>query len=134
MIFSKASPTTTENGGNFYLAFATKTLFMRSSLLFFILTVSSISVYAQKDTTLTYLDSKDKPCTAQKAVRYTVQFFENNKWKKEVFDNYDDKIEEIFYYKDAAGTVMDGPYRRYYKNQNIATSGQYIDNKKEGAW
>ena len=107
---------------------------MRMLLLFFFLCIVATSIYAQKDTTLTYLDPKGKPCTEQKAVRYAIQYFENNRWEKEVFDNYDDKIEEITFYKDAACTYMDGPYRNYYKNGNIKTAGQYMDNKKAGAW
>ena len=107
---------------------------MKIVFLFFFLCTVVASLNAQKDTTLTYLDNKGKPCIEQKAVEYVIQFFENNRWKKEIFDKRDDKIEEIIFYKDATCTTMEGSYRAYYKNQNIRISGQYAENKKTGIW
>ncbi|HYM94970.1 MAG TPA: hypothetical protein VET23_12570, partial [Chitinophagaceae bacterium] len=96
--------------------------------------ILSIPIFAQQDTILTYLDFTGKICPEQKAVSYAVQFLERGRWKKETFDIADDKIQQIAYYKDSACTYLDGPFRTYYKSQNIQTAGQYVENKKNGIW
>jgi antitoxin component YwqK of YwqJK toxin-antitoxin module len=94
----------------------------------------SLLTIGQPNKTLVYLDAKGQISKQYNAIKYAIVFFEDDRWKKEIYDVVDDKLLEAAYYKDSACTYLDGPYRAYNKLQNIHINGQYADNKKSGIW
>lgn len=105
-------------------------LFFASLFIFFVIN----NAVGQNDTVIIFLDSDEKPCPETKAIKYSVQHKEMDRWKKIVFNYEDDQPLWAAYFKDPECKIFDGLFTAFYKNKKLNVTGRYINNKKTGVW
>ena len=116
------------------MSYFQSTLIMKKLFPILLLLFTGSRAAGQSDTIMLLLDHNDKPVTYKHAPRYALVHPDKDRWKKVVFDAFDDKPIWGAYFSDAACNKYDGPYSFFNKNGRVITTGKYINNKKEGVW
>jgi hypothetical protein len=105
-------------------------VFMKT-LFFSLCFITALHIQAQ---TTTYYDWQWKTCDVALARFFSVVEKTDSGWLRNDFFIATKKLQMAGLYQDAATKKEDGVFSYFYPNENLMSTGRYVNGKREGLW